>query len=66
MDSDSKLQLWFKPEKCENLVVMLGGFHIQLNFIKVIGHFMADSGLKDILVESGVYRENTTLNIFHG
>ena len=57
---------WFKPEKCENLVAMLGGFHIQLNFIKVVGHFMADSGLKDILVESGVYGENTALNILHG
>ena len=62
----AKMLQWFKPEKCENLVVMLGGFSIQLNFIKVIGHFMADSGLKDILVESAVYGENTALNILHG
>ena len=62
----AKMLQWFKPEKCGNLVVMLSGFHTQLNFIKVIGHFMAGSGLKDILVENGVYGENTVLNILHG
>lgn len=62
----AKMLQWAKPDECKNLVVMLGGFHIQMNFTKIIGQYMADSGLKDILVESGVYGENTAESILNG
>ena len=59
----AKLLQWYKSDECQNLVVLLGGFHIQMNFSKVIGQHMEYSGLKDILVESGAYGENTAENI---
>ena len=43
---------WVKPEVCRNLVVVLEGFQMDLS--KVIGKYMADSGLRNIWVESGV------------
>ena len=55
----AKMLQWYRSDECQNLVVMLGGFQIQMNFSKVIGQHMEDSGLKDILVESDVYGENT-------
>ena len=37
-----------------------------MNFWKVIGKYMADSGLRDTQAESGVHGENTADNILHG
>jgi hypothetical protein len=37
-----------------------------MNFAKVIGQHMADSGLKDILESSGVFGRNTSENIMKG
>jgi hypothetical protein len=39
---------------CKDLVVMLGGFHTQMNFSKVLGQYMDPSGLESIWIESGV------------
>ena len=52
---------WQYPEQWQNVVVMLGGFHVQMNLDKVIGEHMEDSGLHDIWVES----ENTANNIMN-
>lgn len=38
-----------------DVVIHLGGFHVQINFPKIIGQHVVDSGLKDILVKSEVY-----------
>lgn len=62
----AKMLQWQKPDECRKIVIMLGGFHIQLNFAKVIGKHMEDFGLKDILIESQVYGENTATNIMNG
>ena len=33
----------------------MGGFYIALNFLSLLGKKYADSGLDDLLIESGVY-----------
>ena len=62
----AKLLQWHRPRECENLIIMLGGFHTQMNFVKVIGHFMEDSGLSDIWVESTVFGQGVAENILKG
>ena len=54
---------WKYPAQSENIVFLLGGFHVQMNFSKVIGQHMADSGLSDILAESSVFGRNTGHNV---
>ena len=43
----------------------MGGFHIALNFLAVIGKMFEDSGQTD-LVESGVYGFNTATKLLKG
>ena len=57
---------WKNPEICKQLVLRLGGFHILLNYLKVIGKHFKDSGLEHVWVESSVYGENTANNIMGG
>lgn len=62
----ARMLKWHRPNECQNIVVMLGGFHIQMTFAKVIGKYMENSGLHDVWVESGVFGENTADNIMKG
>jgi len=62
----AKMLQWQRWDDCQDLVILLGGFHIQLNFSKVIGQHMANRGLEDIWVESGVFGRNTAENIMNG
>ncbi|CAH3116266.1 unnamed protein product [Porites lobata] len=43
-----------------------GGFHIAINFLSVIGKIYAESGLEDLLVESGVYAAGSTSALLAG
>lgn len=52
----AKMLQWDK-DSCKDIVIMLGGFHTQMNFSKVLGQFMDSSGLETILIESGVLGE---------
>jgi hypothetical protein len=51
---------WRFPEEFSNVVIRMGGFHIALNFLSVIGKKYLNSGLDDLLIESGVYAAGTT------
>ena len=64
--SKAKLLQWFKMNECENMILMLGGFHTQMNFAKVIGKHMTDSGLKEIWIDSSLFGENTAERILQG
>ena len=64
--SKAKLLQWFKKEECEKMILMLGGFHTQMNFAKIIGKHMADSGLKEIWTDSSLFGENTAGRILQG
>ncbi|KAG0715583.1 hypothetical protein GWK47_011631 [Chionoecetes opilio] len=62
----AKELLWHNPEQFGNVTVRLGGFHIGMNYLKALGQHFKDSGLADILSESGVYTETTTNKIMEG
>ena len=44
----------------------MGGFHIVLNFLSLLGKKFADSGLDDLLIESAVYAAGSTSALMKG
>jgi hypothetical protein len=46
---------WSMPEKFESHVLRLGGFHNLSCFMSTLGKIWATAGLRDLLVDSGVY-----------
>lgn len=50
---------WTKAEEFQNHILRLGGFHCTVQFIAAIGKLWGDGGLRDLLVDSGVYASNT-------
>ena len=57
---------WRCPEELSDTVIRMGGFHIALNFLSLIGKKYTNSGLDDLLIESGVYAAGTTLALIKG
>ncbi|CAB3991828.1 Hypothetical predicted protein, partial [Paramuricea clavata] len=64
--SRGKEIIWANPEKYQNVVLVMGHLHVLFNFLKAIGQHMENSGLADILVESGVFAQNTTGAMLEG
>ena len=58
--SKAKEIQWRFPNEFSNVVVRMGGFHIVLNILSLLGKKFADSGLDDLLIESGVYAAGST------
>lgn len=54
------------PEEFNNTVIIMGGFNIALNFLSLLGKKYAQSGLEDLLIESGVYAAGTTSALMLG
>ena len=50
---------WTVPEFKDALIPRLGGLHISMNFLKVIGQHTEDIGLVELWVESGLLGPNT-------
>ena len=44
----------------------MGGFHIALNFLSLLGKKYSNSGLDDLLIESGVYGVGSTSALMKG
>ena len=51
----AKQVMWHLPDEFNNHTMRLGGFHTQCCFISSIGQLWGDVGLRDILIDSGVY-----------
>ena len=64
--SKAKEIQWRFPDEFADVVVRLGGFHIALNFLSLLGKKFADSGLDDLLIESGVYAAGSTSALMKG
>ena len=59
-------QIQFKfPDEFSD-ILRLGGFHVALNFLSIIGKKYQGSGLDDLLIESGVYAAGTTSALLAG
>ena len=57
---------WKASPEFENTVIRMGGFHIAINFLSVIGKIYAESGRGDLLVEYGVYAAGSTSVLLAG
>ena len=62
----AKMLQWAKTEEFKSVIVVLGGFHTQMTFTKVIGKYLESSGISDIWAESEVFGETTAENILKG
>ena len=62
----AKMLQWAKTQEFKNVIVVLGGFNIQMTFSKVIGKYLESSGISDICAESEVFGETTAENILKG
>lgn len=62
----AKMLQWAKTEEFKSVIIVLGGFHTQMTFTKVIGKYLQSSGISDIWAESEVFGETTSENILKG
>lgn len=51
--------LWKQKEQFESLVVMIGGFHLLLTLLVMIGNRFGDASLRDVTVRSEVIAEGS-------
>ncbi|MES9905168.1 MAG: hypothetical protein ABW168_21150, partial [Sedimenticola sp.] len=54
------------PEKYDNLILRLGGFHLLMNYLRAVGKLMTGTGLAEILVSSRIMLEGTANKILAG
>ena len=54
------------PDEFKNVLLRLGGFHIALNYLSLLGKMYSNSGLEDLLIESRVYAPGTTTALITG
>lgn len=57
---------WSVPEYKDILIPRLGGLHISMTFLKVLGQHMSDSGLQQIWEESGILGPNSAEKVMDG
>lgn len=50
---------WRFPDEFQDTIIRMGGFHVALNFLAVLGKKYQNSGLEDLLIESGAYGPGT-------
>ena len=54
------------PADFANVIFRLGGFHVTLNYLAIVGKKYRSSSLEDILVESSAYVAGTTSVLMNG
>ena len=64
--SKAKEIQWRFPDEFSIVVVRMGGFHIALNFLSLLGKKFGASGLDDLLIKSGVYAAGSTSALMKG
>ena len=57
---------WGYPNEFKHLIIRMGGFHIALNFLSAIGKKFQESGIEDLLMESGLYGSSSTVALLKG
>ena len=57
---------WRQRQEFESMVIRMGGFHIAMNYLAVLGKKYQSSGIEDLLIESGMYGSSTTSILLKG
>ena len=58
--------MWKYPDEFPDTLIRLGGFHIALNFLAVLGKRYQSSGIEDVLIESGTSRPGIVMSLMKG
>ena len=58
--------IWKQKEQFEGLVVMMGGFHLLMTLLAIIGSRFGDAGLRDVAVHSEVIAEGSIDSVLNG
>ena len=57
---------WAKPEYTAVLIPRLGGLHVSMNVLKILGQHTQDSGSADIWTDNGIMGQNSTEKVLAG
>ena len=57
---------WPRPDEFKHLVIRMGGFQIALHYLSVVGKKFEESGIADLLMESGLYGTTSTTALLKG
>ena len=57
---------WRRPDEFKHLVIRMGGFQIALHYLSVVGKKFEESGIADLLMESGLYGTTSTTALLKG
>ena len=57
---------WRRKAQFEGLVIMMGGFHLLMTMLTIIGSHFADAGLRDVNVRSEIIAEGSVDSVFNG
>ena len=58
--------IWQNPERYKKHIVLIGTFHLECAFMKVLGKKMKGSGLEDVLLESGLISGGSLAGVMQG
>ena len=58
--------LWKQKEQFKGLVVMMGGFHLLMTLLAIIGSRFGNAGLRDIAVHSEMIAEGSIDSVLSG
>lgn len=50
----------------DNLILRIGSFHLQKNFLRCLGQYIEGSGLDNILIDADIYGVNTLSSVLKG
>ena len=64
--SKAKQIIWKYPDEFPDTLIRLGGFHITVNFLAVLGKRYKCLGTEDVFVESGAYGPGTVTSLMKG
>ena len=58
--------MWQNPEKYRDHVILIGTFHLECAFMKILGKIMKGSGLSDIIIEAGLISSGSVAGVMQG
>ena len=57
---------WRLRQAFESMVIRMGGFHVVMNYLAVMGRKYQSSGIEDLLIESGMHGSSKTSILLKG
>ena len=58
--------VWNFPDRFKRHIILIGTFHLNMAYLKMIGKKMAGSGFEDILLESGLISSGSLQGVVTG